>query len=357
MSANSYRLVGYFPSYAIHARNFHVADIPGALLTHVVYAFAQVTADGVCASVKPKDDQVNFPQLLALKQQYPQLMTLISIGGASNSGNFPSAAATDASRQSLAQSCIAFMKQNGFDGLDIDWEFPEAADKANYAALLIELRRQLDAQGSADGRSYLLTIAAPASASHYVNLALDQVQTSVDWINLMAYDFYVATSPVTDFDAPLYLPTDDPGAVGTRLGYNVDAAVKAYLAAGVPAGKLVVGTHFEGTGWQGVPNTNNGLYQPNIGPANGTWGAGSFDYKDLAQNYLPSYSRFWHDIAQVPWLYNSTTGIMISYDDPQSLSLKAGYVVDNALGGIMIWQLSADNEEHSLLNAIAQVLG
>ena len=148
MSANSYRLVGYFPSYAIHARNFHVADIPGALLTHVVYAFAQVTADGVCASINPKDDKGNFAQLLDLKQQYPQLMTLISIGGASHSGNFPSAAATDASRQSLAQSCIAFMKQNVFDGVDIDWEFPEAADTANYTALLMELRRQLDARAA-----------------------------------------------------------------------------------------------------------------------------------------------------------------------------------------------------------------
>lgn len=357
MSTNSYRRVGYFPSYAIHARDYHIADIPGALLSHVVYAFAQVTAEGVCASIKPKDDAVNFPQLHDLKQQYPQLKTLISIGGASNSGNFSSATATDAARQSLAQSCITFMKQHCFDGIDIDWEFPEAADTANHAALLSELRRQLDAQGSADGRSYLLTIAAPASARHYVNLALDQIQTSVDWINLMAYDFYVATSPVTDFDAPLYRPADDPGAVGTRQGYNVDAAVKAYLAAGVPSSKLVVGTHFEGTGWQGVANTNNGLYQSNTGPANGTWDAGSFDYKDLAQNYLPSYARFWHDTAQVPWLYNPTTGIMISYDDPQSLGLKAGYVVANALGGIMIWQLSADNEESSLLNAIAQVLG
>lgn len=357
MSANSYRLVGYFPYYATRARSFPVADIPAALLTHVVYAFAQVTADGLCASINPQDDCGNFQQLKALKQQYPQLMTLISIGGFSNSGNFPSAAASEASRQILAQSCVAFMKQNDLDGLDIDWEFPEAADTANYTALLQELRCQLDAQGSVDGRSYLLTIAAPAGASHYVNLALDQVQTCVDWVNLMAYDFAVDTSPVTDFDAPLYVPADDPGALGTLSGDNVDAAVKAYLAAGVPAGKLVVGTHFEGTGWQGVPNTNKGLYQANTGPADGTWGPGSFDYKDLAQNYLASYPRFWHDTAQVPWLYNSATGIMISYDDPQSLGLKAGYVVANGLGGIMIWQLSADDEAHSLLNAIVQVLG
>jgi chitinase len=93
-------------------------------------------------------------------------------------------------------------------------------------------------------------------------------------------------------------------------------------------------------------HTNNSFYQSNTGPAIGTWGAGSFDYKDLAQNYLPSYPRFWHDTAQVPWLYNSTTGTMISYDDPQSLSLKAAYFVAKALGGIMIWQLSADNERN-----------
>jgi Glycosyl hydrolases family 18/Salmonella virulence plasmid 28.1kDa A protein len=113
---------------------------------------------------------------------------------------------------------------------------------------------------------------------------------------------------------------------------------------------------------KGVPNTNNGLYQSNTGPAKGTWDAagtaltGSFDYRDVATNYLATYARFWQSDAQVPWLYSSGAGIMISYEDPQSLGLKANYIFANQLGGIMVWQLSADDAQHSLVNGIAAVL-
>ena len=83
-STKTKRLVGYFPSWAIHAQNYHVADIPADQLTHVIYAFADVSTKGVCASVNAQDDQVNFPQLLQLKKQHPEVMALISVGGASS---------------------------------------------------------------------------------------------------------------------------------------------------------------------------------------------------------------------------------------------------------------------------------
>jgi chitinase len=158
----SIRLVGYFPAGAIHAQNYHVTDIPAGLLSHVIYAFANVTAAGDCVSVNASDDSVNFPQLLALKASSPRLLVLISVGGASHSTNFSAVSADAATRAQIAQSCVQFMTQNGFDGIDIDWEFPGAVDSGNFTALLEELRSQPDAQGDADGRDYLLTIAAPA---------------------------------------------------------------------------------------------------------------------------------------------------------------------------------------------------
>jgi chitinase len=178
------RLVGYFPASAIHAQNYHVVDIPAGLLSHVIYAFTNVTAVGECASVNAKDDSVNFPQLLDLKASYPQLLVLISVGGASHSTNFSAVSAATATRTHFAQSCLQFMTENGFDGIDIDWEFPGAADSANFTALLQELRNQLDAQGSADGRTYLLTIAAPAGPSNIANLQLALIHPLLDWINL-----------------------------------------------------------------------------------------------------------------------------------------------------------------------------
>ncbi len=353
------RLVGYFPAWAIHARNYHVTDIPADKLTHINYAFADISPSGDCVSISAEDDAINFPQLVQLKQQHPQIMTLISVGGAAHSANISKAAATADKRQHLAQSCVQFMKQHGFDGIDIDWEFPaNTKDTQNYTALLAELRNQLDARGFADNRHYLLTIAAPGGPSLYANLELNRVHQYVDWINLMAYNFYESSSKVTNFDAPLYPSLDDQdrAPVSIRQTYNVDAAVKAYFAAGVPAAKIVLGVHFVGTGWKGVKNANNGLYQKNSGPAEGTWEPGSFDYKDLKKNYLSSYTRFWHEKAQVPWLYNPTTKIMISYEDSQSLGLKANYAIMKQLGGLMIWQLSADDEQHSLVSTVGEIL-
>ena len=169
----------------------------------------------------------------------------------------------------------------------------------------------------------------------------------------MTYDFTTASSHKTNFNAPLFIYEGD---------LNVDAAVKSYLMGGVPADKIVLGVRFVGTGWQGVGSTNNGLYQPDGGAAQGTWdesGAptGSFGYEDIEDNYLPSYTRSWDSEAQAPWLYNGGTGIMLSYEDPQSLPSKADYVRTNQLGGLMIWELSADDAQHTLLNALAALLG
>jgi GH18 family chitinase len=357
LPALSKRFVGYYPAWAIHAQKFHISDIPADKLTHVIYAFANVTAAGDCASLNTDDDSINFPQLIQLKHQHPALQSLISIGGASHSANFPHVASTDAARTYLAQSCVQFMKQHGFDGVDIDWEYPKAKDRRHFTALLKELRRQLDVEGDTDGRRYLLTIAAPVGPSHFVNLEIALIHPLLDWINLMSYDFHTASSGVTNFDAPLFPASDSPTAARDRA-LNVDSSVKCYLAAGVPADKIVLGVRFVATGWAGVEPINNGLYQPNTGAAPGTWDrpgatpSGSFGYQDLEENYLPTFTRLWHGEAEVPWLFSSETGIMISYEDPQSLGLKANYVLSHKLGGVMIWDLSADDDQNTLLNAL-----
>jgi chitinase len=155
---------------------------------------------------------------------------------------------------------------------------------------LQELRSQLDVQGDADGRDYLLTIAAPAGPQNIVNLQLALIHPYLDWINLMTYDFSIASSRKTNFVAPLFT---HEGAL------NVNAAVNSYLGASVPADKIVLGVRFVGTGWQGVAPTNDGLYQADAGAAPGTWDlpgaapSGSFGYRDIEDNYLPSYTRRW----------------------------------------------------------------
>ncbi|MCX7840853.1 MAG: glycoside hydrolase family 18 protein, partial [Anaerolineae bacterium] len=180
-------------------------------------------------------------------------------------------------------------------------------------------------------------------------VAWEQVARTLDWINLMTYDFAGSWSSTTGHNAPLYASAFAKSA----QTYNGNAAVQAYLAAGVPSEKIVFGVPFYGRGWKEVASANNGLFQKFNGVPQGTRGGGAFDYRDLKKNYLPTFARFWDDTAQVPWLYDATTRTMISYDDPESLARKVEYVVTNKLGGVMIWEISTDDEQGSLINALA----
>jgi chitinase len=376
------RIVAYFAEWGIYQRKYNVADIPADKLTHVNYAFAKIQNseaalfDPYAAIDKayPGDTwdpgvlRGNFKQLQVLKKKHPHLKTLISVGGWTLSGPFSDAALTDISRQKLAKSCVAFMKKYDFDGVDIDWEYPggggletnktRTEDRQNFTLLLAELRKQLDAQGKLDKKKYLLTIAAPAGPKTYKNIELDKIAVHLDWINLMTYDFHGSWSELTNFNAPLFAAKADPTKDETiRTRFNADAAVKAYLKAGIPADKLVLGVPFYGRGWSGVKNVNNGLYQPaSKTPPKGTWEAGMFDYKDLAANYVGKYQRFWHDEAKCPWLYDEKAGIMIGYDDAESLRIKAEYVLEHRLGGVMFWELSGDDAKNTLVNTLHKTL-
>lgn len=358
--SSPYRVIAYYPSWATADRNYPVADIPADQITHINYAFANIAEDGTIligdewADIKRKDSDVpegapyagNFRQLNLLKEQHPHLQTLISVGGWGWSARFSDVALTEASRAKFARSCVKFMLQYGFDGVDIDWEYPGGGgdprnverpqDPDNFILLLAELRHQLDLQGEQDGRHYLLTIAAPAGASQYRNLSLDQIHPSLDWINIMTYDYAGPWSEVTSFNAPLY------GAV------SADSAIQAYLAAGVPNDKLVMGVPFYGHGWQGVAEgNNNGLGQPHTGAS-----LSGLAYKRILQDYLGDFQRYWDETAQVAWLYDAESQTFITYDDADSLQLKAEYIQANQLGGVMIWEITLDDDDHPLLNAL-----
>ncbi|MCP4537329.1 MAG: hypothetical protein GY832_09295 [Chloroflexi bacterium] len=369
------RIVGYYTAWSVE-HGYHVADIPARSLTHVNYAFSNVSSTGECILGYPEydvemtftaQDSVtgkeatggHFEQLVQLKLEHPHLKTLISIGGWTWSSEFSNAALTDASRQKFVRSCVKlYIEQypGVFDGIDLDWEYPVSGglvegrpeDTQNFTLLLAEFRRQLDKAGKQDDKHYLLTIAAPAHRAKE-NMEIAKIISYLDWINIMTYDIHGPWDDTTNFNAPLFETTDD------QSGLTVDKAVHDYLQAGVSSDKLVMGVPFYGRGWQGVPSANNGLYQKTRqGAAQGTWEPGNFDYSDLVQNYMPTYTRFWQDEAKVPWLYSPFTGIMITYDDPEALTHKATYIREQNLGGAMIWDLSAD--DGTLIEALASPL-
>ncbi len=377
------RIVGYYTSWSIYSRNYNVSDIPACKINYINYAFANI--DNNTGTIKLGDPYAdidkwfpgdswdndslrgNFHQLQILKANNPHVKTLISIGGWSWSTYFSNIALTEASRSTFAASCVEFIQQYHFDGVDIDWEYPVSGglesniyrpeDKHNFTLLLAELRAQLDAAGD-----YLLTIAAPASCEIIDNIEIEQIHPYLDWINLMSYDFHGPwqgdADVVTNFNAPLYAVSNDPTGEPYHAKYNVSWAIDTYLEKGVPPEKLNMGLAFYGRGFAGVANQNNGLYQSYTGPSSpGTWENGIYDYWDLKQNYLGQngYIRYWSEEAQVPWIYSSSTQIMISYDDPQSLTVKAGYVKNKNLGGVMFWEFNGD-KNGDLLNTVYDAL-
>jgi chitinase len=344
-----------------------MAQLPGDHLTHVIYAFAQVGADGRLAygdrcldlgECEGRSGQGgigpggNFAQLRLLKQRYPQLKLLLAVGGWTGSRRFSDVALTQESRWSFAESAVDFIsrRQRGlFDGIDIDWEYPvggglpenskRPADRRNFTLLLEELRRQLDAQGERDERRYLLTAATGAGPSHAANLELDRVAAVLDWINLMTYDYH-AGSRIAHFNAPLYAPVGDP-----TPHLNVDASVRVYRDGGVPPRKIVLGVPFYGRSYGRVPSENRGLFQPAGGPVPREWGAGELDFDALTRKRpeADGFRRFWHADARVPWLYKESIGVWITYDDVQSIGQKADYARQRGLGGVMAWELGGDD--------------
>jgi chitinase len=375
------RIVGYFAAWGVYGRNFHVADINADLVTHINYAFATVSPQGTVVlgdpyadiqRIYPGDDMSpgalhgSFNQLLKLKARKPHLKTLISVGGWTWSSNFSVPASTPAGRAAFAQSAVDFMVQYGFDGIDIDWEYPVSgglpgnttspADKANFTLLLQELRTRITAREVLDGRTYLLTIAGPAAPAIMANIEIPLIHPLLEWVNVMSYDFNGSWSAHTNFNASLYAAPGDPNAPPTNATFNSDTAIAGWISQGVPPSKLHMGVPFYGRGFSNVGPTNGGLFQPFSGIPAGSFEAGVIDYKDLVQNYIPTYTQNWNASAQVPWLYSSATQVMISYDDPASLSAKANAIVARGLGGAMFWEFSGDTNNSALLHSLADNL-
>ena len=176
----------------------------------------------------------------------------------------------------------------------------------------------------------------------------------LDWFNLMGYDFNEMQPKRTSHNSGLFAwPTTSELDADASKYANSDAAVQWYLNHGVPSEKIVLGVPFYGQVWAGVPNENEGLYEPYRGRPGED---GVLSYREIEQTYLPIYTRHWDDQVKVPWLYNKGTKTMISYEDAQSIALKAQYVIQKHLGGMMFWDLGQDDSKSTLLGAIHRQL-
>ena len=404
-------IVGYFAQWTIYRRDYLVRDVEASgaakALDVINYAFAAPDENLRCASLDTFADygkrfdasesvdgiadtvaqplKGNFNQLLKLKAMHPHLRVLLSLGGWTQSFRF-SDAALPANREAFVDSCIdMFMRGNVapgvsaagvFDGLDIDWEYPgscgetcdfRAEDRENFVALLTLFREKLEALEAEVERAtgkrpeYMLTIAAPAGRAQYDPMDLAGIHDPLDWINVMTYDFHGGweSSGPANHQAPLYKSSCD----GEDADWS-DKALQAYLKAGVPAAKLLLGVPFYGRGWRGVTSVNDGLCQPARGVPRGTYEKGVDDFEVLDAKGRPD---FWDEATATHWTYDGSE--FWSYDDARSLGWKADYAnglrppagatgpTGPTLRGIFFWELSGDAPDGRLLHSLRRSLG
>ncbi len=388
-ASSSKRVVGYFCEWGIYAAhdNYYATDIPANKLTHINYAFVGLDPSSQAVQifdpwattdiVYPGDKwdteyKGNLGQLKKLKEQYPHLKVLISVGGWTKSNGFHNAASTATTRARAAENLKNFVVQYGLDGVDIDWEYPGVnrdkdpndqydlgapggiEDKEKFTLFLKAIREALDAQGKKDGKKYELTAAIGVGYDKIAVTNPGDYCKYLDALNLMTYDMHGAFESNTGHQAPLYanmncgIYSDD-----VRAKYNIDWAVKKFIAEGVPASKIVVGLPFYSRGWNNVSGgldfdgdgVADGMFGTGGSTLAGKWGVGGqspyFEVKKLENQ--SGWKKYRDEVSKACWLYNRGSRELYTYDDQLTIKTKCDYINDLGLGGAMYWELDGDD--------------
>lgn len=363
-----YRSVAYYVNWAIYARKHRPQDLPVENLTHVLYSFANVRSDTgevhltdswADTDIHWEGDSWNdtgnnlygcMKQLNLLKKRNRNLKVLLSIGGWTYSSNFANPASTPQGRATFARTSVELLKQLGFDGIDVDWEYPQNANQArNYTELLAAVRYELDsyARTLSHPHHFELTVACPAGAQNYEKLDIRGMDRYLDFWNLMGYDYAGSWDSVAGHQANLFPCRENPGCTP----FSTAAAVHFYLQGGIHPSKIVLGMPLYGRAFEstkGPGRSYNGIGE-------GNWENGIFDYKNLPLEG----SHVHHDTAcGASYCFNSKTRKMVSYDTPHMTCQKADYIRHNRLGGAMWWESSGDKAgPESLIQIMVNRLG
>ncbi|MCS6995181.1 MAG: glycosyl hydrolase family 18 protein [Anaerolineales bacterium] len=355
---------GYFAEWGVYGRNYHVKNIvtsgSAAKLTFINYAFGNVqngrcvigdpyaaydrfysaadSVDGVADTWDNGALRGNFNQLRKLKQMYPHIKIFYSFGGWTWSGGFAQAAANPTA---FAESCYNLLhdpRWDGlFDGIDIDWEYPNACgltcDNSGFEAF-----KNLMAALRARFGSELVTAAVPAGYANINAANYGGAAQYVDWYNVMTYDFFGAWDKTTAPHSPLYSYPGIPIAQ-----FYSDYAIQLYKSKGVPASKLLLGVGFYGRGWTGVTQSAPGGSA--TGPAQGTYEPGIEDYKVLKNTCPPTGT-----VGGTAYAYCGNN--WWSYDTPATLADKMNYLKAQGLRGVFFWELSGDTSNGELIQAL-----
>ncbi|WP_411072016.1 glycosyl hydrolase family 18 protein [Streptomyces sp. cmx-4-25] len=361
--------LGYFTNWGVYGRNYHVKNIvtsgSASKITHINYAFGNVqggkctigdsyadydkayTADQSVDGVADTWDQPlrgNFNQLRKLKKAYPNIKVLWSFGGWTWSGGFGQAVQNPSA---FAQSCYDLVEDprwaDVFDGIDLDWEYPNACGLTCDTSGPAAFKNMMQAMRAKFGANNLVTAAVTAdgSAGGKIDAAdYGGAAPYYDWLNVMTYDFFGAweakgpTAPHSPLTSYAGIP---------QAGFNSADAIAKFKAKGVPASKLLLGIGFYGRGWTGVTQSAPGGTA--TGAAPGTYEAGIEDYK-----VLKSSCPVTGTIAGTAYAHCGTN--WWSYDTPATVTSKMSWAKSQGLGGAFFWEFSGDTTNGELVGAI-----
>ncbi|WP_299312992.1 glycosyl hydrolase family 18 protein [uncultured Aquimarina sp.] len=282
---------------------------------------------------------------------------MASLGGWSMCKHFPEMAADPVKRARFIEDCKKLINM-GFDGIDLDWEYPGPfpgmnftgtnADYANFENLVEEIR-------AAIGPDKLITAAMAADYKKLEGFNWSNLANTMDYFNMMTYDFNGGFSNIAGHNAPVY-PYDGAEAPD----FNWQTLLDKMKGMGVPVSKINFGAPFYGRGvvTDGTADLNAPTVKRNVtiqpdGPV-----STAADYTNWPQevydgtpNYFfikqktgsgSGWTRKWDDQAKVPYMIKGN--FFLSYDDEESITEKAKFINANNLAGTIIWTVFGDLE-------------
>lgn len=311
------RVVGYFPLWAPNS-GYTAQDIDFQTVTHVAHFSVVPRGDG---SIEIPD-WGPFPDTALLTRAHSAgAKVVLVVGGddAAATRGFAQMASTAATRGAFITNLMGLVTKYGYDGVDLDWEFPQStADRANLTLLITELRAALGT-----GRS--LSIAAPASDWYGRWFDWAAITPKLDWVGAMTYSLANPSwSSSSSHNAALYVSGSE---------FSVEATRTYYRGVGVPSAKLLIGLPFFGIRFDGASDINQPLTNRQ---------GGDMTYPQVAALVGQGWSARRDMTARVPYLVNTAGSGVITYDDPTSIQAKCQYTVAQGLGGVIIWHLGQD---------------
>ncbi|CAG9854034.1 unnamed protein product [Phyllotreta striolata] len=348
-------VVCYFSSWTVYRPgngSFKPDDIDPHLCTHINYAFVGLNPNG---SINILDSWEAEPsgldginKLIALKKVNPSLKVMVSMGGWNEgSATYSQVAANQTKRDALAKNVLEFLEKRGFDGFDLDWEYPGErggdweTDRDHYTALIKAFSDALKPKG------YLLSAAVAADAL-IIDNGYDAPELSkyLDMLNVMAFDFHGAFNncvTCVGHVSPLYGAAVD-SLYGKYITFNVDYAIQHWMSRGFDQAKINLGIAQYGRSFTLADKRNTSLYAPITGGGKAgpySFQEGVLGYNEICEYHSKNSTYVWDDEQKVP--HRIWDDQWVGFEDVTSVKLKVQYANKNKLGGIMVFSLDYDD--------------